>query len=91
MAVNVKVSTGDTPVEIFLQDGSQITVESDLSYDLQIAEGGFCTIGEVTVIEAKPEAKGHSFIQIMVKFWEKVLNKGAAPQRRDYKKESENG
>jgi len=91
MAVNIQVNAGDVPVELYFQDGEQSTVEANSSDSIQLVDGGFCTIAETTVIEGKEEAKGHSFIEIMVKFWQKMLGKVAAPQRRDYKKESENG
>lgn len=86
MAANIQINAGDVPVELYFQDGTHTTVEANSSDNIQVLDGGFCTIAEATVIEGKEEAKGHSFIEIMVKFWQKLMDKATPSQRRDYRK-----
>ena len=81
MATNVQINTGDLPVAIYFQDGSQMTIDPNSNDSIQLVENGFCTISEIAPVKSEGSEEtsehppqGYAFVEMMIKFWQKLAS-----------------
>ena len=77
MVTNIQINTVDASAVVYFEDGSSEVVDPQSQQAIQLVEGGFCTISEVSDDEphpdqSLPEKPGANFIQKMREYWNKL-------------------
>jgi hypothetical protein len=75
LATNLTIFPVDTVAVVYLQDGSSVTVQPQDTKNLQLIDGGFCTISD-TVSAEEGEHPPEKLAEAWKAFW-KVLDEVA--------------
>lgn len=85
MAINMTLFPTEAPADIFLADGTLISVDPQQEKSVQIPSGSFCTIVSTAGSEETSEhpPTGAAFAERMIAFWTGMMDKArdaAGPQ-----------